>query len=68
MGRKHLLWFFIIYAAIAAIMMARNEIDFKGVRAPEAAVPPKQFINEMMKTAIFHKVWMGVEKEIEELK
>jgi len=54
-------------AAIAAIMMARNEIDFKGVRAPEAAVPPKKFINEMMKAAIFHKVWMGVEKEIEEL-
>ncbi len=54
-------------AAIAAIMMARNEIDFKGVRAPEAAVQPKKFINEMMGTDIFHKVWMGVEKEIEEL-
>ncbi len=55
-------------AAIAAIMMAKGEISFSGVRAPEVSLPHKKFINEMIKSGIFHKIWMEEKKEIEELK
>jgi len=54
-------------AALAAVMMARGEIISPGVKAPEDGVPAKKFLNKLMKTGIFGKVWMSIRKEIDEL-
>ena len=54
-------------AAIASIMLARNEISSPGVKAPEACVPAKEFINKLLKENIFTSSYMAIEKEIEEL-
>ncbi|RLF44240.1 MAG: hypothetical protein DRN29_08820 [Thermoplasmata archaeon] len=54
-------------AAIAAIMIAKNEIKSPGVKAPEACVPAKEFLNMLMTEGIFGKTWMAEEKEMEEL-
>ena len=44
-----------IPAAIASIMLARNEISGLGVKAPKACVPAKGFINKLLKENIFYK-------------
>ena len=54
-------------AALAAIMMAKGEIERKGVIPPEAGIPSKKFLNRLVKTGIFGKTWIGIKKEIEEL-
>ncbi len=54
-------------AALAAIMMAKGEIKSAGVKAPEAAIPARKFLNMLMAEGIFGKTWMAEEKEMEEL-
>ena len=54
-------------AALAAIMMARGEINSPGVKAAEACVPAREFLNRLIAEGIFGKTWMGEEKEMEEL-
>jgi len=41
-----------IYGAIAALMIARGQIEKKGVFYPEACVPPEPFLREVAKAGI----------------
>ena len=51
--------------AIGAEMIADGTIKSPGVKAPEACVPPKKFINVLLEDELFGDVWMGVTEKIE---
>jgi len=52
-------------AALGARMVANGTINSPGVKAPEACVPPKQFINALLEEKLFSNVWMTVTEKIE---
>ena len=41
-----------------AQMMAQGDIKSPGVQAPEACVPPEQFLNNLMGEKAFGDVWI----------
>jgi len=51
--------------AVGAEMIADGTIKSAGVKAPEACVPPKKFINVLLEDELFGDVWMGVTEKIE---
>jgi len=51
--------------AVGAQMIADGTIKSPGVKAPEACVPPKKFINTLLEDELFGDVWMGVTEKIE---
>jgi len=48
-------------------MIAKGEIKSPGVKAPEACVPARKFMNELMKKGIFGDAWVTITEKIEEL-
>ena len=53
--------------AVGAEMMAKGEIKMHGVNAPEACVPPRDFLNRLIKENIFSRVWMTKTEILKEL-
>lgn len=53
--------------ALGAEMIAKGEIKSPGVKAPEACVPARKFMNELMKKGIFGDAWVTITEKIEEL-
>jgi saccharopine dehydrogenase (NAD+, L-lysine-forming) len=51
-------------AALAARMIAQDQIYSPGVQAPEGCVPPKIFLNFLLKEKLFGDVWMTVTEKI----
>ncbi|HEC76000.1 MAG TPA: NAD-dependent epimerase/dehydratase family protein [Thermoplasmatales archaeon] len=53
--------------ALGAEMIVKGEIKSPGVKAPEACVPPKKFMNELLKKGIFGDTWITTTEKIKEL-
>lgn len=53
--------------ALGAEMIAKGEIKSPGVQAPEACIPARKFMNELMKKGIFGNTWITVTEKIKEL-
>jgi len=54
-------------AAVGAEMIAKKEMAMPGVHAPEACVPPKEFLNRLLREEFFGDVWMGMTERVREL-
>lgn len=52
-------------AAIGARMIASGIIKSPGVQAPEACVPPKQFMNTLLEDKLFGDVWITTTEKVE---
>ncbi len=53
--------------ALGAEMIVKGEIKSPGVKAPEACVPPKKFMNDLLKRGIFGDAWVTITEKIKEL-
>ena len=53
--------------AVGAEMVANGEIRMHGVNAPEGCVPPRKFLNRLIKENIFHGIWMTTKERLKEL-